>query len=280
MKAGMVKLEKAAKFLLIAPIVFLAVGVIFLWLYYESNYANVSTLISNEAITISSQNSMYKIIVGMFPSFLLAVIAYIGITLTYFSIQSSRESSKKQLTIKLVTDLNADKKLQETKNLMFLQGNNLTQYYSKLDNHEYKNKSDTEIAEELISKEDFVIGKYVKINKSFLKNGKKIKNDIEEEKRKRDSIILEDEKLKDDIHYVLNYYEFISLGIREGAFEENLFKNLHYSSFMKLWKFSQPLIIQIRTLSNKDTIYQEIEWLATKWKREPIKINSQTIEKK
>ena len=190
MKAGMVKLEKAAKFLLIAPIVFLAVGVIFLWLYYESNYANVSTLISNEAITISSQNSMYKIIVGMFPSFLLAVIAYIGITLTYFSIQSSRESSKKQLTIKLVTDLNADKKLQETKNLMFLQGNNLTQYYSKLDNHEYKNKSDTEIAEELISKEDFVIGKYVKINKSFLKNGKKIKNDIEEEKRKRDSIIL------------------------------------------------------------------------------------------
>ena len=161
---------------------------------------------------------------------------------------------------------------------IFVKGNDLPQYYSQLDNHEYKNKSDEEISKEIRHKEDFIIFKHIKINKSFLKNEKKRKIDVEEEKKKRYKRILEDEKLKDDIHYVLNYYEQVALGIRVKAFEEEIFKNLHYSSFMKVWQYAHPLILRIRAISGKKTIYQEIEYLARKWDNEPIKMHSLNIE--
>lgn len=106
----------------------------------------------------------------------------------------------------------------------------------------------------------------------------KRKIDVEEEKKKRYKRILEDEKLKDDIHYVLNYYEQVALGIRVKAFEEEIFKNLHYSSFMKVWQYAHPLILRIRAISGKKTIYQEIEYLARKWDNEPIKMHSLNIE--
>lgn len=278
MKDGMVKLRKKLKLPIIAPIVLFTLGVIWLWWHYQINYSDVVVLASDEVTVRSFQDSVYRVVLGSFPSYVLVAVATIGLYLTYQSIQSSKSSSRKQLTIQLVTELNENKRLQNTKNLIFVKGNDLPQYYSQLDNHEYKNKSDEEISKEIRHKEDFIIFKYIKINKSFLKNEKKRKIDVEEEKKKRYKRILEDEKLKDDIHYVLNYYEQVALGLRVKAFEEEIFKNLHYSSFMKVWQYAHPLILRIRAISGKKTIYQEIEYLARKWDNEPIKMHLLNIE--
>jgi hypothetical protein len=278
MKDGMVKLRRKLKLPIITPIVLFTLGVIWLWWHYQINYSDVVVSASDEAMVRSFQDSVYRVVLGSFPSYVLVAVATIGLYLTYQSIQSSKSSSRKQLTIQLVTELNENKRLQNTKNLIFVKGNDLPQYYSQLDNHEYKNKSDEEISKEIRYKEDFTIFKHIKINKNFLKNEKKRRIDVEEEKKKRYKRILEDEKLKDDIHYVLNYYEHIALGIRVKAFEEEIFKNLHYSSFMKLWKFAHPLIIRIRAISGKKTIYQEIEYLARRWDNEPIKMHSLSIQ--
>lgn len=47
---------------------------------------------------------------------------------------------------------------------------------------------------------------------------------------------------------------------------------------MKVWQYAHPLILRIRAISGKKTIYQEIEYLARKWDNEPIKMHSLNIE--
>lgn len=74
----------------------------------------------------------------------------------------------------------------------------------------------------------------------------------------------------DEIFAVFNHYENIAAGIRVGAFDEPLFKQLHYSNFIKLWENIQPLVIVIRRRQNKNTIFQEMEWLYFRWKDKPI----------
>lgn len=264
------------------PVTGIVIGVIALIIviflisyYYNVNYVSIATTTSEGVVVQNLQGSMFKILVGMLPSAALSITALIGLYLTYHSIQSSKSSSRKQLTIQLVTDINENKRLQNTKNLIFLKGNELPQYYSQLNDHKHKQQLEDKIEKDVRNNKDIFVGnRLIKLNIGFLRNGRKLENDVKEAKERIKDSILKDERLKDDIHYVLNYYEQIALGIRVEAFEEELFKNLHYSSFMKLWKCAHPLILQIRVISGKDTIYQEIEFLAGKWKNEPIKSHS------
>lgn len=263
----------------ITPITGIVIGVIVLltvilsmYYYYNINYLSIATTTPEGVIVENLQSSMFKILVSMLPSAALSITALIGVYLTYHSIQSSKSSSRKQLTIQLVTDVNENKRLQDTKNLIFLKGNELPQYYSQLNDHTHKQQLEDNIERDVRNNKDMFVGnRLIRLNIGFLRNSRKLENDVKKAKERIKDSILKDEMLKDDIHYVLNYYEQISLGIRVEAFEEDLFKNLHYSSFMKLWKCAHPLILQIRTISGKDTIYQEIEILAMKWKNEPIK---------
>lgn len=78
------------------------------------------------------------------------------------------------------------------------------------------------------------------------------------------------EALRDDYHYVLNRNEFVSLGIRRGAFDEQLYKYLYCSNTLKLWHAVAPLIFEIRKSSGIPTLYQELEWLCNRWTESPI----------
>ena len=78
------------------------------------------------------------------------------------------------------------------------------------------------------------------------------------------------EALRDDYHYVLNRNEFVSLGIRRGAFDEQLYKYLYCSNTLKLWHAVAPLIFEIRKISGIPTLYQELEWLCNRWTESPI----------
>lgn len=78
-------------------------------------------------------------------------------------------------------------------------------------------------------------------------------------------------KHRDMLLVILNRYEFIAQGIRSGAFEEKIYKRMQYSSIMKMWKMSKPLIEEIRRIEERDTLYQEFQWLATRWGKAPLK---------
>jgi len=72
------------------------------------------------------------------------------------------------------------------------------------------------------------------------------------------------------IFRVLNGYEFVALGIRKRAFDENIYKMSQFSNVMKVWKASDGFIREVRSAENKPTLFQEIEWLVARWERDPI----------
>lgn len=76
----------------------------------------------------------------------------------------------------------------------------------------------------------------------------------------------------DNVRFVMNRLEFIAQGIRKKAFEEQIYKDLNYTNYLKLWNALKPLIMEIRRRNdNKQTYFQEMEWLACRWERKSIK---------
>lgn len=76
------------------------------------------------------------------------------------------------------------------------------------------------------------------------------------------------------IRLVLNSHEFVALGIRRKAFDEKLYKEMQCSNFLKVWMACRGLVYEIRKQEAKETIFQEIEWLAGRWSESPVeKIN-------
>lgn len=76
------------------------------------------------------------------------------------------------------------------------------------------------------------------------------------------------------IRLVLNNHEFVCLGIRTGAFDEKMFKRMQHYNYMRTWEACCAVVHEIRRMEKKDTIFQEFEWLATRWKRKPLKGDS------
>jgi len=70
---------------------------------------------------------------------------------------------------------------------------------------------------------------------------------------------------------VLNNYEFIATGMREGAFDLKLYKRMSYSTVVSDWKALKPFIYDLRRQVQRDTIFQEFEWLAERFCNRKLK---------
>lgn len=79
---------------------------------------------------------------------------------------------------------------------------------------------------------------------------------------------------RDAILLVINNYEFIATGIREGAFDRNLYKRMNYSTVMHDWKALKPFVYEMRKIHDISTIFQEFEWLADKFRKRKLKADS------
>lgn len=69
---------------------------------------------------------------------------------------------------------------------------------------------------------------------------------------------------------IINNYEFIALGIREGALDESIYKRAVYSQVMRDWKAMKAFIMELRRQNQIDTLFQEFELLARRWERESL----------
>ena len=70
---------------------------------------------------------------------------------------------------------------------------------------------------------------------------------------------------------VLNNYEFIASGIHQDALDGRLFKSMQYSVVVRDWAALKPLVMELRRKWERDTLFQEFEELAAKWKGLPLK---------
>ncbi|MGC3984851.1 MAG: DUF4760 domain-containing protein [Pseudorhodoferax sp.] len=69
----------------------------------------------------------------------------------------------------------------------------------------------------------------------------------------------------------LNNHEFIAVGIRMGAFDEGVYKELQYNNIMKMWAATSGFIHELRKIDGRGTLFQDFECLAKRWEKKPIK---------
>jgi hypothetical protein len=72
---------------------------------------------------------------------------------------------------------------------------------------------------------------------------------------------------------VLNNYEFIAAGIREDALDEEIFKRVQWSVVMKDWAALSGCVMELRSSSERPTLFQEFENLSKRWKEKPLKVD-------
>lgn len=73
---------------------------------------------------------------------------------------------------------------------------------------------------------------------------------------------------------ILNNYEFISLGIREGALDESIYKRAVYSQAVRDWRAMKAFIMELRRQNQIDTLFQEFEVLARRWEHQTLECDA------
>jgi hypothetical protein len=73
------------------------------------------------------------------------------------------------------------------------------------------------------------------------------------------------------VRSVLNDRELIAIGIREGTYDEVIFRRWWYSTFMQEWRASSALVARIRgdtQAAASQYAYRDMEALARRWEAE------------
>jgi hypothetical protein len=70
---------------------------------------------------------------------------------------------------------------------------------------------------------------------------------------------------------VLNAYEFVGSGIREGAFDEDTYKRLRYSNVLRDWDNLCAFVLAFRRQKGIEGLFQEFEWLDKRWRKKRFK---------
>ncbi len=74
---------------------------------------------------------------------------------------------------------------------------------------------------------------------------------------------------------LLNQYEFMAVGIKEGAFDKNLMNRMKHSTVTRTFDKFEPFINSLRQESEMSkTVFQDFEWLATSFKKMGLKQNT------
>lgn len=91
-------------------------------------------------------------------------------------------------------------------------------------------------------------------------NGEKLSKHVDKDSEERKDILL-----------VLNNQEFIAVGIRLKAFDEDVYKESQYNNVIRLWNSCKGFVYELREADSKPTIFQDFEKLAKRWEKSPIK---------
>lgn len=78
-----------------------------------------------------------------------------------------------------------------------------------------------------------------------------------------------DDSAAQDLRYLLNHFERLSVGIQAKIYNENMIKKSQYSTIVRTYERSTQFIQGVRESS--PTAYQEFEWLSKRWKKKPLK---------
>lgn len=69
------------------------------------------------------------------------------------------------------------------------------------------------------------------------------------------------------IRYVLNHWEYVSVGIQSKIYDEEMLRRASYNTVVKLFQCARPFIDRLREDTKRPTLYQELEWLYLRWEK-------------
>ena len=75
----------------------------------------------------------------------------------------------------------------------------------------------------------------------------------------------ENEELRAHFRDILNHYEFVSAGMRNGDFDEKLLKDSEKSTYLSLYRCCEPYIWGLRNNRQRMSIYEHLEWVHLRW---------------
>ena len=76
---------------------------------------------------------------------------------------------------------------------------------------------------------------------------------------------------REAFRFVLNFYEFIAVGIRNGDFDEKMMIDSSRGTIIALFKCCEKQIYAIRNTRSRQSTYEHIEWLYKRWTKESKK---------
>ena len=78
-----------------------------------------------------------------------------------------------------------------------------------------------------------------------------------------------DDRKATELMTILNHYEFLAAGIRNGDIDEKLLRDSEGGTIIGLVEASQDYIKDIRQIRNRNTVYEHLDWLYRRWKSNP-----------
>lgn len=79
------------------------------------------------------------------------------------------------------------------------------------------------------------------------------------------------EKQVQDIRYILNHYERLSVGLQAGIYHEGMLRKSQFTIITKTYIWAKPFIEGVRDKTSSPTAFQEFEWLAERWSKKKLK---------
>ena len=93
---------------------------------------------------------------------------------------------------------------------------------------------------------------------------------LRDEKKKVSEYTKDPENFR-KVLYALDTMEFTAVGIRLGAFDEDVYKELQCTKVIKTWESVSGFVMELRNEKQLQTLYQDLEHLANRWSANPIK---------
>ncbi len=85
--------------------------------------------------------------------------------------------------------------------------------------------------------------------------------------------------LRNAYRFVMNHYEFVASGLRNGDFDELLVRDSERGTILQLYESCETYIYQIRNSRDRQTSYEHLEWLNDRWKKRPPQFIQRYVER-
>jgi hypothetical protein len=84
-----------------------------------------------------------------------------------------------------------------------------------------------------------------------------------------DTDIRQTRELREHVAFLLNHYEFLAAGIRNGDIDEKLLYDSERSTILKIQDISEPFVDSLRDRRKRVSIFEHLEWLTDRWGEKP-----------